>query len=238
MTRQGKVAIGSGRNAWCLRSGFTLVELLVVLAVIAILMSLLMPALHKAREEGRNIACANQQRQAGMCINLYMNDYNNFFPPGQISWLNSWQTILNKQGYLTQTALTRCPSAVAVPSSWVIRGYGMNCNAETWKMTDGSRPGLMESTSDPMVPKRLNAVERPTKTVLIAEVACGIMNYYNSGDTLTVYQGQNAFRHRNGMNWTFVDGHVRFRDYASFMMYYQEPFVASFRRMKSMFIGR
>jgi prepilin-type N-terminal cleavage/methylation domain-containing protein len=62
--------------------GFTLIELLVVIAVIAILASLLLPALHYAREMSKRTVCRNNLSQLGRGINVYSLSYDNVFPPG------------------------------------------------------------------------------------------------------------------------------------------------------------
>lgn len=59
---------------------FTLVELLVVIAVIAILTGILLPALSKARETGRRIVCASNMRNIYQGCMLYVTDYNNYLP--------------------------------------------------------------------------------------------------------------------------------------------------------------
>src|SRR5512147_2062826 len=56
--------------------GFTLIELLVVIAVIAILMAILMPALNRAREQGKRAACLSNLKQLGLAWNLYADDNN------------------------------------------------------------------------------------------------------------------------------------------------------------------
>lgn len=62
------------------RSGFTLIELLVVIGIIGILMSLLLPALARARESSRRVACLSNTRQLAMAIVTYINDNRQYLP--------------------------------------------------------------------------------------------------------------------------------------------------------------
>lgn len=70
---------------------FTLIELLVVIAIIAILASMLLPSLNKAREKARMIACISNQKQLGVACGLYLNDYREvWFPLGAGNTIERW----------------------------------------------------------------------------------------------------------------------------------------------------
>ena len=57
---------------------FTLIELLIVVAIIAILAALLLPALNKARDRARTINCLNNQKELARVMHFYANDYKNY----------------------------------------------------------------------------------------------------------------------------------------------------------------
>ena len=60
---------------------FTLIELLVVVSIIAILASLLLPALSKAKEKAREVSCIGHLKNLGTALQMYANDSDDFFPP-------------------------------------------------------------------------------------------------------------------------------------------------------------
>ena len=66
---------------------FTLIELLVVISIIALLISILLPALATARDAAKTISCASTLRQVGMSMNLYADDYNGTMP---LYWHSQW----------------------------------------------------------------------------------------------------------------------------------------------------
>ena len=70
------------RRGNALGAGFTLVELLVVIAIMAILASLLFPALARAKESSRRAACISNLRQVGMAVHAYSSDFNGKIPFG------------------------------------------------------------------------------------------------------------------------------------------------------------
>ena len=79
---------------------FTLVELLVVVAIIIVLIAILLPALGRARNTSKTVACSSNLRQIGLGFNVYAYDNNTILPPGSWSnWVGSdgvnWLTLIN-----------------------------------------------------------------------------------------------------------------------------------------------
>ncbi len=70
------------RHSPLLRKGFTLVELLVVLAILLLLMAMLLPALQRVRESANKMVCASHLRQIGQAVQLYLASNNQLFPSG------------------------------------------------------------------------------------------------------------------------------------------------------------
>ncbi len=96
------------------RVAFTLIELLVVISILSVLMALLLPALARAREAGRATACLSNLRQAGIAIQLYVQDNNNRLPFMRDRSLTTSNDLPGPDvvlsNYLGNVRVLRCPS--------------------------------------------------------------------------------------------------------------------------------
>ena len=93
--------------------GFTLIELLVVIAIIALLMAILIPALHRVKKYANGVVCRSNPRQWGFCFSMYAGDNNGDLPEifgGVGGPYGQWAIALNPY-YGDQKRIWCCPTA-------------------------------------------------------------------------------------------------------------------------------
>src|SRR6185295_14102906 len=98
-------------------NAFTLVELLVVIGIVALLVAILLPALHRARETALSLQCKSNLRQIYIGFALYAHDFNDYIPacaPGA----DNWHYHLGPGGYLGPAAKPAHPSLLG--DTWAI----------------------------------------------------------------------------------------------------------------------
>lgn len=190
-------------------SNFTLIELLVVIAIIAILASMLLPALSKARERGKAIKCAGQLKSLGLITQLYLDDYDEYYPACTLPDNRVWTKQLQIAGYLkVEDKLLLCPS----------RSGG---HATSWWPTSGDYGfNIFLSSYNEAVHGRASQIRRPSLKLFLMDSAAnnadGSTNFAasryrirwdSSYQTQTGY-GRPAACHGSSCNILYAEGHV------------------------------
>jgi prepilin-type N-terminal cleavage/methylation domain-containing protein/prepilin-type processing-associated H-X9-DG protein len=190
------------------KKAFTLIELLVVIAIIGILAAILTPVVGRAMEGGRRAYCANNLRQIGLALHMYLDDRREF--PLFADWHDydgdgiklKWYDLLTRLDYIEDDEIYRCPTYkyFTEPASFNHFPYGYN----QYGLNKVSFPARWRS-------RTMSQIRSTTQCIMVADSTS------RNGETDTSYMtihktyanSPYGNRHNNGLNILFVDGHVQ-----------------------------
>lgn len=187
------------------RRGFSLIELLVVIAIIAILASLLLPTLSKAKAKAYDLTCRNNLKQWNTAMWLYVTDHDDYLPPEGTGnslnrgtgWYVDLPLAMGLDDYFQMEWRTN-PAAPLGKSIWICPSNTNRSNGHN--LFHYCLNQHVDSTGENDAPVRLSTIPNPSHVVWL----------FDNGKRAARAQQNNVHTnaHQRGANFAFVDGHV------------------------------
>jgi prepilin-type N-terminal cleavage/methylation domain-containing protein len=206
-------------------SGFTLIELLVVIAIIAILASLLLPALGKAKDKAKQTHCMNNNKQIGLATILYTGDYDERYPFGVQVTASPVTLLLDPRGWPMQLIkyIGGSTNTNAVPRTFTciaeksdnLGGFAFRvdyrANRHIFRDTNFTDPNALRTTTIAAPAKYVMHTEKTANNGQFSVNAGGynsIRTSWNTPNNNGQFNRGGMTRHTFGMNGTAADGHA------------------------------
>ncbi|MHB1158223.1 MAG: type II secretion system protein [Phycisphaerales bacterium] len=209
--------------------GFTLVELLVVVSIIALLLAILLPSLNKARQAARNVTCLSQQKQIGLLLNMYADDFQGWVPPGYSEITktqnDAWSYLLWPYAYGDHRAFRFSDNDLQHGSTTDGAATDKNiftCPVVRLSRFDTPQPPSATALQSPLfsyalnttpsgnyrIPYRVNAILQPGSAMSVFEDSRPICNAW------TYHLSSGMLPHPDSANALYFDAHAAGLSYA------------------------